>query len=150
MKTTFDLPEPLLRRAKAAAAHQGRPLRDLVAEAIEAKLAADDALSDAATSKSASPDHGWKAFAARLVKQEDGTWVNPDGIDDERFFQALEDIRAERRRAQVRDPFADFLPEDLVPEDAAPAKAHAAVGPEKPATHPRKAAAAAVRKSRPR
>lgn len=150
MKTTFDLPEPLLRRAKAAAAHQGRPLRDLVAEAIDAKLAADDALRGAATSIPALPDHGWKAFAARLVKQDDGSWVNPDGIDDERFFQALEDIRAESRHAPFRDPFADFLPEDLVPADAAPAKAHAAAGPEKPAAHPRKAAAAAARKSRPR
>jgi hypothetical protein len=39
MKTTFDLPDdPLLRKAKALAAQQGRPLRDLVAEAIGEKL----------------------------------------------------------------------------------------------------------------
>jgi hypothetical protein len=31
MKTTFDLPDPLLRRAKAVAAEQGRPLRDFIA-----------------------------------------------------------------------------------------------------------------------
>jgi hypothetical protein len=150
MKTTFDLPEPLLRRAKAAAAHQGRPLRDLVAEAIDAKLAADGELAGAARSAPAAPDHGWKAFAAKLVKQADGTWVNPDGIDDERFFQALEDIRAESRRAPLRDPFADFLPEDLAPADAAPGDAPTAGGPEKPAARPRKAAATVARKRRPR
>jgi hypothetical protein len=108
MKTTFDLPEPLLRRAKAAAAQQGRPLRDLVAEAIDAKLVADATL---ATAAAPAPDHGWKAFAARLVQQPDGSWINPDGIDDERFFQALEDIRNEGRRSAWRDPFADFEPE---------------------------------------
>lgn len=150
MKTTFDLPEPLLRRAKAAAAHQGRPLRDLVAEAIDAKLAADGALVGAAKSAPAAPDHGWKAFTAKLVKQADGTWVNPDGINDERFFQALEDIRAEGRRAPLRDPFADFLPEDLAPTDAAPASPPTAVEPRKPAARPRKAAAAVARKRRPR
>lgn len=150
MKTSFDLPEPLLRRAKAAAAQQGRPLRDLVAEAIDAKLAADSALAGAATPTSALPDHGWKAFSAKLVKQADGTWVNPDGIDDERFFQALEDIRAESRRAPLRDPFADFLPEDLAPADAAPANSPAAAGLVEPAARPRKTAAAAARKSRPR
>jgi hypothetical protein len=50
MKTTFDLPEPLLRRAKAVAAHQGRPLRDLVAKAIEGKLSADDCAAPACPS----------------------------------------------------------------------------------------------------
>ena len=38
MKTTVDLPETLLRDAKAAAARQGRTLRDLVAEALSEKL----------------------------------------------------------------------------------------------------------------
>ena len=40
MKTTFDLSDALLRKAKAVAAAQGRPLRALVAEAIEGRLAA--------------------------------------------------------------------------------------------------------------
>ncbi|MBA2431911.1 MAG: hypothetical protein H0V56_07325 [Chthoniobacterales bacterium] len=40
MKTTFDLPEALLREAKAVAARQGRPLRDFVAEAMTEKLTA--------------------------------------------------------------------------------------------------------------
>jgi len=38
MKTTVDLPETLLREAKATAARQGRSLRDLVAEALNEKL----------------------------------------------------------------------------------------------------------------
>jgi hypothetical protein len=38
MKTTVDLPEMLLREAKAMAARQGRTLRDFVAEAMNEKL----------------------------------------------------------------------------------------------------------------
>ena len=102
MKTTFDLPEPLLRRAKAVAAHQGRPLRDLVAEAIEGKLSADE---NAARS-GAARESAWKAFSARLQKLPDGTYFNPESIDDESFFKTLETIRAERHLWQPRDPFA--------------------------------------------
>ena len=106
MKTTFDLPEPLLRRAKAAAAHQGRPLRDLVAEAIEGKLSADEAVARAA----AEQHNAWKAFTQRLQKLPDGTYHNPEGIDDEGFFETLEAIRAERQMWQPRDPFAPPAP----------------------------------------
>jgi hypothetical protein len=35
MQTTFELPDPLVRKAEVVAAHQGRPLRDFVAEAID-------------------------------------------------------------------------------------------------------------------
>ena len=101
MKTTFDLPEPLLRRAKAAAAHQGRPLRDLVADAIEGKLVADEAAARAASQR----DNAWKAFTKRLQKLPDGSFFNPDGIDDEGFFESLEGVRAEGRDWQPRDPF---------------------------------------------
>lgn len=38
MKTTVDLPQSLLREAKAVAARQGRTLRDFVAEAMNEKL----------------------------------------------------------------------------------------------------------------
>lgn len=38
MKTTVDIPESLLREAKAVAARQGRTLRDFVAEAMNEKL----------------------------------------------------------------------------------------------------------------
>lgn len=111
MQTTFDLPEPLLRRAKAAAAHQGRPLRDLVADALESKLSADDALARAA----AEQDNAWAAFTLRLQKLPDGTYFNPEGIADEGFFEALDLVRAEGRAWQPRDP--------LAPASTAPAPA---------------------------
>ena len=38
MKTTIDLPEDLLRRAKAEAAIRGRKLRELVVEGLEMRL----------------------------------------------------------------------------------------------------------------
>ena len=38
MKTTLELPEALLRRTKAEAAHQGRSMKDVVVEALEEKL----------------------------------------------------------------------------------------------------------------
>lgn len=42
MKTTVDLPEDLLRRAKAEAALRGRRLRELVAEGLAMRLAVND------------------------------------------------------------------------------------------------------------
>lgn len=108
MKTTFDLPDPLLRKAKAAAADQGRPLRDLVAEALAEKLAALALAKGARRSR----DSEWKAFEAKLQKLPDGSYFNPDGIDDPAFFEALERIRAESRNWQPRNPFANHEPDD--------------------------------------
>ncbi|MDP1692321.1 MAG: hypothetical protein Q8L49_10295 [Burkholderiaceae bacterium] len=102
MKTTFDLPEPLLRRAKAVAAHQGRPLRDLVAEAIEGKLSADES----AARSIATRNSAWKAFSSRLQKLPDGSYFNPESIEDESFFKSLEAIRADGSTWHPRDPFA--------------------------------------------
>ena len=103
MKTTFDLPEPLLREAKSVAAPQGRPLRDLVAEALADKLAC--------TARSKPGSRGrtseWKAFEATLIRQPDGSYINPNGIQDESFFA---DVAAARKLSgtwQPRDPFAD-------------------------------------------
>ena len=103
MKTTFDLPDPLLRQAKAAAADQGRPLRDLVAEALKEKLAA------LTLAKSAKPGRTseWKAFEARLVKLPDGSYINPDIPEDDNFAEILESIREEQRAWQPRNPFED-------------------------------------------
>ena len=39
MRTTFDLPDDLMRRAKIAAVRRGSTLRDLVAEALRRLLA---------------------------------------------------------------------------------------------------------------
>lgn len=103
MKTTFDLPDPLLRKAKAAAAYQGRPLRELVAEALTEKLGA------LALVKSAKPGRGseWKEFEARLVKLPDGSYINPEIPEDDNFAEILESIREERRVWQPRNPFED-------------------------------------------
>ena len=74
MKTTFDLPEPLLREAKSVAAKQGRPLRDLVAEALAEKLAL--------AGRGKSPSRGrlseWKAFfrGAVGIKKRSGNCLN--------------------------------------------------------------------------
>lgn len=40
MKTTIEIPDPLLREAKAAAAARGEPLRALVSRALRRHLAA--------------------------------------------------------------------------------------------------------------
>lgn len=40
MKTTFDLPDKLLRRLKLRAVHDGRNLKDVVADALRAGLEA--------------------------------------------------------------------------------------------------------------
>jgi hypothetical protein len=39
MKTTLEIPDPLFRRAKSAAASRGIPLREFVTEAVKEKLA---------------------------------------------------------------------------------------------------------------
>ncbi len=110
MKTTFDLPDPLLRKAKAAAADQGRPLRDLVAEALAEKLAALAVAKGARRSR----DSEWKAFEARLHKQPDGSYINPEIPEDDNFAEILESIRAERRAWRPRNPFEgdDFGDDD--------------------------------------
>jgi|GEM_PF-2662871 len=99
MKTTFDLPDPLLRKAKAFAAAQGRPLRDLVAEAIEARLAAPPPAP--LQRRSEPPTDEWQAFLSTLELQPDGSYINPNGTDDPAFFQALEEVRSGRLREQT-------------------------------------------------
>lgn len=106
MKTSFDLPENLLRRAKALAAEQGRPLRDLVAEALSEKLTAPGT---GPAKRPVGHTEGrrltWEEWSAKLEKLPDGTWFNPAGIQDESYFETLEAIRREPRGR--RDPFAD-------------------------------------------
>lgn len=103
MKTTFDLPDPLLRKAKAAAADQGRPLRDLVAEALAEKLEAL-ALAKGARKRR---DSEWKAFEARLQKLPDGSHVNPEIPENDNVAEILESLCEERRMWRPRNPFED-------------------------------------------
>lgn len=99
MKTTFDLPDPLLRKAKALAAQQGRPLRDLVAEALGEKVE----YAAGAPKVSEGRRQAWEHWRSRLKRLPDGSWFNPDGIEDESFFRALDEIRRESWAS--RDPF---------------------------------------------
>jgi hypothetical protein len=119
MKTTFDLPDPLLRKAKAAAADQGRPLRDLVAEALTEKLAALALAKGARKSRNSE----WKAFEAKLQKLPDGSYINPEIPEDDHFAEILESIRAERSAWRPRNPFEgiDFGDEDEAPPSPTPA-----------------------------
>ncbi len=95
VKTTFDLPDLMLRRAKALAARQGRALRDLVAEAIDQRLITEPSeVTDHAEARE-SRRKSWAAWRARLVQEPDGTRRNPDGIEAESFFDDLEHIRRE-------------------------------------------------------
>lgn len=109
MKTTFDLPDPLVRRAKAVAAEQGRPLRDLVAEAIAEKLKSPAPIVAGGKRIPVGRREGrpetWEEWRSHLVRQPDGTWFNKDGIHDETFFETLEAIR--REPWTDRDPFGE-------------------------------------------
>jgi hypothetical protein len=104
VKTSFDLPDSALRRAKAAAAQQGRPLRDLVAEAIDEKLATLASEITDAPQIRAERRRAWERWKSRLIHQPDGSWLNSVAIDEDAFYQALEAIR--REAWPERDPFA--------------------------------------------
>ncbi len=85
----------LVRKAKALAAQQGRPLCDLVAEAIDEKLTvAAGGETDTANAKEVRRE-AWERWKSRLERRPDGTWFNPEGVDDGAFFQSLEEIRRE-------------------------------------------------------
>ncbi len=51
-------------------------------------------------------DEAWQAYFRKLQRLPDGGYYNPDGIDDEAFFDELERFRAESRFTP-RDPFKD-------------------------------------------
>ena len=55
MRTTLDLPDPLLRQWKSQAALQGTTLKQLIREAIERGLAVPAATSKAVRTRSALP-----------------------------------------------------------------------------------------------
>lgn len=97
MKTTLELPDELLRRIKIRAAAGDRKLKDTVEELIRRGLQVAEAES------SRDPV---EALRKRLKFHPDGSVTNPHGIDDPAFFQGLEEIRAQSRREQLRDPFA--------------------------------------------
>ncbi len=100
-----------MHKAKAVAARQGRPLRDLVSEALERAVVENE------RAERVDPSAGseWKAFLGKLEKQPDGSYFNPEGIQDERFFEVLEGLREERMTQPMRNPFDGFGFDEAAP-----------------------------------
>jgi len=92
VKTSFDLPDQLLRRAKAVAAEQGRPLRDLMAEALDEKLDRSSGGQRRIPGYREGLPPTWEEWRAGVEELPDGRLFNPSGID-ESFFEILEEIR---------------------------------------------------------
>ena len=101
MALQTDLPDPLLRKAKAAAVDQGHPLRDLVAEALKDTLGAIGLAESAPRGRFSE----WQAFEARLRKLPDGSYLNLDIPEEVNLGETLEAVRKERRVRQLRNPF---------------------------------------------
>ena len=98
MKTTLDLPDELMRAVKIRAAERNLRLKDIVADALHAALAAP-------ATAPAEPLDPVQALVRRLVFRPDGTVENPDASDDPAWFDTLDALRAESRREPLRDPF---------------------------------------------
>ncbi|WP_200256648.1 hypothetical protein [Halorhodospira neutriphila] len=86
-----------MRDIRVRAAQSDRRLKDVVEELLRRGLAAP------AEPPASDPLHAW---LERLERHADGSVTNPDGIEDEAFFQALEAIREADRASPPRDPFA--------------------------------------------
>lgn len=66
-----------------------------MAEAIDHRLLADPSeVTDCAEPRDRRRS-SWDTWKARLLQDSDGTWRNPDAVEDESFFETLEDIRRE-------------------------------------------------------
>jgi len=88
VKTTFEIPDALFRRAKSRAAERGQTLKELVTEALQEKLA---------------------AVAGRTVSAE------PEWMQG---FGKLRRLRKETKRIQARidEVFEVIGPEDRTPD----------------------------------
>ena len=75
MKTTLEIPDPILRKAKVKAAQRGIPLRQFITEAVQEKLAAP-----------LSTDKPWMKAAGKLRHLHDEN-VRIQRIIDEEFGQ---------------------------------------------------------------
>ncbi len=98
MKTTLELPDELMRAVKIRAAERNQRLKDVVADALRAALAAP-------ATALAEPMDPVQGLGRRLVFRSDGTVENPDACDDPAWFEALDTLRADSRREPLRDPF---------------------------------------------
>lgn len=76
MKTTLELPDPLLRKVKATAAARGQSMKDFVAEALREKLAP-------AARPGVAAEPPWMRGFGRLKRLHDETARVQRAIDDE-------------------------------------------------------------------
>jgi hypothetical protein len=81
MKTTIEIPDPLLRKAKAKAAERGLTLKALVTEALQEKLAAE-----AMRIRTGGP--AWMQGFGKLRRLHDETVRVQSRIDE--AFEAIE------------------------------------------------------------
>ncbi|MFQ5743645.1 MAG: hypothetical protein ACE5HV_08670 [Acidobacteriota bacterium] len=103
MRTTLDIPQDLLRKAKAEAALRGIPLKDYVAEAIRAALQRDPG-----SVAESGPDYG----ANRQVLADDCVFplIRGEGgpalrdLTPERVHQILEEEEVERALDRTPSP----------------------------------------------
>lgn len=95
MKTNLELPDDLMQRMKLQAAERNRKLKDVIEEVIRRGLATTER----------SEANPLEALKNRFIRNADGTYTNPDGIDDPGFFTELEQIRESNRKEPFIDPF---------------------------------------------
>jgi plasmid stability protein len=98
MKTTLELPDELMRAVKIRAAERNQRLKDVVADALRAALAAPAA----APVDALDPV---QQLARRFVFLPDGTVENPQAWADPAYFSALDALRTESRREPLPNPF---------------------------------------------
>jgi plasmid stability protein len=98
MKTTLELPDDLMRAVKIRAAERNQRLKDVVADALRAALAAP-------ANAPAQPLDPVQQLARRLVFLPDGSVENPQAWADPAYFSALDALRADSRREPPPNPF---------------------------------------------
>ncbi len=81
MKTTIEIPDPLLRRAKSKAAEGGRSLKDFITESLQEKLASS-------ATHSATGEPAWMSGFGKLGRLRRETALVQRRIDRE--FGAIE------------------------------------------------------------
>lgn len=106
MRTTIDIPEDLLRRAKAEAALRGMPLKDYVTEAIRAALHGESRIGNIAE---ATPEYGDDELQVidedcvfPLIRGEGGPALRD--LTAERVHEILEEEEVERALDHGRRP----------------------------------------------
>jgi len=111
-----NFPDDLHARLREQAKRHHRSVTREVLSLVEAGLAAplrtepvtaqEIAPADAPAATASLRGDAWQSYLSKLQRLPDGSFYNPDGIDDEAFFEELERFRA-KSGFTPRDPFAD-------------------------------------------